>query len=480
MNKKLIYPFLISLTFLFNSSTLHAVDVVDRGDMPVAKSVSWFEAKPMSFADLAEKVDDAVVNISTSKIIHRPSRRRSFGPRDPFDNFFGKFFEGMPSEQSQHSLGSGFIIDARGTILTNNHVVSKADEIEVTLLDGREFKAEVVGVDERTDIAVIRIKKKVNLPFVKLGSSKKMRAGDWVMAIGNPFGLENTVTVGVVSAKGRLIGGGPYAKFIQTDASINPGNSGGPLFNTMGEVIGINTMMFAGGQGIGFAIPVDLARTVLAQIVENGSVARGWFGVAIQDVTPELAKSFGFKGDKGALIAEVYGNSPAAKAGFKRGDVVVEWNGEKVTEPYDLSLFVGQTKPNSDATVLVVRDGKRKKMKVHVGKQEKGKTSSSKLSEKALGKADGLGLVVRTISATDAHKLKVPSTFHGVVVSRVEPSSISEYAGVRVGDIILEIDKEKIESIDEYRKVVKGLEKGKLTRLFIKRGSSSIYLAFKL
>ena len=472
--------FVAALVLFFNVDSAYGVDVIDRGNAPVAKSVSWFEAKPMSFADLAEKVDDAVVNISTSKMIRRPSRSRRFGPRDPFDNFFDKFFEGMPSEQNQHSLGSGFIIDAKGTILTNNHVVSKADEIEVTLVDGRKFKAEVVGVDERTDIAVIRIKAKTDLPFVKLGSSKKMRPGDWVMAIGNPFGLENTVTVGVVSAKGRLIGGGPYAKFIQTDASINPGNSGGPLFNVMGEVIGINTMIFAGGQGIGFAIPVDLAKTVLTELVEKGAVSRGWLGVAIQDVTPDLAKSFGIKEDEGALIAEVYSNSPAAKAGFKRGDVVVAWNGEKVTEPYDLSLYVGQTKPNSDATALIVRDGKREKIKVHVGKQEKGKTSSSRSPGKATGKADELGLVVRTISTQDAHRLKVPSSFRGVVVARVEPNSVSEYAGVRVGDIILEVNKKKIESVGQYQKVVKSLKKGELTRLFIKRGGSSIYLAFKL
>jgi serine protease Do len=472
---------IIAASHLVGIGSVHAVNLIDKKAASSAKSAAWFESKPMSFADLAEKVDDAVVNISTSKRIHRSNRRRNYGGRDPFDNFFEKFFEGMPSEQNQHSLGSGFIIDAKGTILTNNHVVSKADEIEVTLVDGRKYKAEVIGVDERTDIAVIRIKAKGDLPFVKLGSSKEMRPGDWVMAIGNPFGLENTVTVGVVSAKGRLIGGGPYAKFIQTDASINPGNSGGPLFNIRGEVIGINTMIFAGGQGIGFAIPVDLAKTVLAELVEKGSVSRGWLGVAIQDITPDLAKSFGIKADEGALIAEVYSNSPAAKAGFKRGDVVVAWNGEKVTEPYDLSLYVGQTKPNSSATATVVRDGKKQEVKVHVGKQDNGvKSSSSKSPSKPTGKADELGLVVRTISARDGRKLNVPSTFRGVIVARVEPGSVGEHAGVRVGDIILEIDKKKIESIDKYHAAVKALKKGALTRLFIKRGSSSIYLAFKL
>ena len=291
----------------------HSVDVMDRPHGQLVRPAAWFEAQPASFADLAEKVQGSVVNISSSKRVRRPRAPFPyFGPRDPFfDDFFEKFFEGVPRGQTQHSLGSGFVIDEKGTILTNNHVVSQAEEIEVTLAGGHKYKAKVIGVDEKTDIAVIEIKAKKRLPCAKLGSSKNMRAGDWVMAIGNPFGLEHTVTVGVISAKGRLIGGGPYAKFIQTDASINPGNSGGPLFNMKGEVIGINAMILAGGQGIGFAIPIDLAKAMIPELVEKGVVSRGWLGVAIQDVTPELAKSFGMKEDEGgALIAEVYSNSP--------------------------------------------------------------------------------------------------------------------------------------------------------------------------
>ncbi len=460
---------------------LGAVSVVASQHGGVVQPVSWFEARPSSFADLAERVDDAVVNISSNKLVRRPNMRMPrFGPRDPFDDFFERFFEGMPEEQKQRSLGSGFIIDDRGTILTNNHVVSQADEVEVTLVDGRSFKAKTIGVDEKTDIAVIRITSDEKLPFVKLGDSKKMRPGDWVMAIGNPFGLENTVTVGVVSAKGRLIGGGPYAKFIQTDASINPGNSGGPLFNMQGEVIGINTMIYAGGQGIGFAIPIDLAKSMLPELVEKGSVSRGWLGVAIQDVTPELAKSFGLEKPEGALIAEVYSGSPAAKAGFRRGDIVVEYDGEKIEEPYDLSLYVGQTKPNKSVKAVVLRDGKRTELSVKVGKQEKGQTTAAQEEPSVAGKADKLGLVARTISAEDAHRLDVPAGFRGVVVARVEPGSPAERAGVHAGDVVLEVNGAKIDGIAAYRAGVEKLKEGGFVRLFLKRGRASIYVAFKL
>ncbi|MFH0799602.1 MAG: Do family serine endopeptidase [Pseudomonadota bacterium] len=464
----------------------HSVEIVTpRAPDAAVRPASWFEAQPMSFADLAQKVQSAVVNISTSKILSgRPGKMVPFphmGPRDDFDDFFNKFFEGMPREQTQRSLGSGFIIDKNGTILTNNHVISQADEIEVQTADGKKYKAKVVGVDEKTDIAVIRIKVDKDLPYEVLGSSKAMRPGDWVMAIGNPFGLEHTVTVGVISAMGRAIGGGPYARFIQTDASINPGNSGGPLFNLKGEVIGINTMIYAGGQGIGFAIPVDLARGLLPELVEKGVVSRGWLGVSIQEVTPELAKSFGLKEENGALIAEVFSSSPAAKAGLMRGDVVLEYNGQKIDDPYDLSLAVGETKPNADAKLLVVRGSERKEFTIKMGKQEGKETSAPTDQGKAeSGKADALGLVAKEITADDARQLDVPESFRGVVVERVEPGSAAEGADVRAGDVILEINSAKISALGDYTGVVGKLKKGDIVRLFIKRGRASIYLAFTL
>jgi len=470
------------------ASAAYSVDIVgEQGQQAPVSQAAWFQARPKSFADLAEKVQAAVVNISTSKKL---SMRRPmmpfprFGPNDPFDDFFDKYFEGMPDtrEQKQHSLGSGFIIDGKGTILTNSHVVSQADEIEVELSDGRKFKAEIVGTDDKTDIAVIRIRPKGDLPTVALGDSSKLRPGDWVMAIGNPFGLEHTVTVGVVSAKGRLIGGGPFARFIQTDASINPGNSGGPLFNIDGEVVGINTMIYAGGQGIGFSIPIDLAKQLLPQLVEKGSVSHGWLGVAIQRITPELAKSFKLEKEEGALVTEVYSGSPAAKAGLMRGDVITEFNDERVEDPYDLSLYVGNSEPGKTAKIEVLRGGEEKEFKVKIGQQEAkaGYPEKPEEGRAAPGKSDRLGLVVQTITPQDARRLGVPSSFKGIVVGRVEPGSAGERADVRSGDVILEINDTKIQNIGDYEAAVKGLKEGDLVRLFIKRGPASVYLAFRL
>ncbi len=483
------------------SAAASAVIVAKAGRVEVARGVeivgtqeqeapvtdaAWFQARPKSFADLAEEVQSAVVNVSTSKKLRmgRPmAPYPRFGPRDPFDEFFDKFFEGMPEQQrQQHSLGSGFIIDEKGTILTNSHVVSQADEVEVELADGRKFKAEVVGADEKTDIAVIKIQSDANLPTVKLGDSSKVRPGDWVMAIGNPFGLEHTVTVGVVSAKGRLIGGGPYAKFIQTDASINPGNSGGPLFDIDGEVIGINTMIYAGGQGIGFAIPIDLAKQLLPQLLEKGSVSHGWLGVAIQRITPELAKSFKLEKEEGALVTEVYSGSPAAKAGLMRGDVITKFNDDDVEDPYDLSLYVGNSKPGSEAKIGVLRGGEKKEFKIKIGEQDAklGYPAAPEAEKGVPGKSDELGLVVRTITEQDARQLDVPGSFKGIVVTRVEPGSAAERADVRSGDVVLEVNDAKIQNIDDYTKAVKGLKEGDLVRLFIKRGKASVYLAFRL
>jgi serine protease Do len=466
----------------------YSVDIV--GPQTQAAQVTqaaWFQAKPKSFADLAEKVAPAVVNISTSKKMRMGRQMMPFprfGPRDPFDDFFDKYFEGMPEqgERQQHSLGSGFIIDGKGTILTNSHVVSQADEIEVELSDGRKFKAEIVGKDDKTDIAVIKIKPKGDLPTIVLGDSSKLRPGDWVMAIGNPFGLEHTVTVGVVSAKGRLIGGGPFARFIQTDASINPGNSGGPLFNIDGEVVGINTMIYAGGQGIGFSIPIDLAKQLIPQLVEKGSVSHGWLGVAIQRITPDLAKSFKLEKEEGALVTEVYSGSPAARAGLMRGDVITEFNDEKVEDPYDLSLYVGNTEPGKEAKIEVLRNGEEKEFKIKIGQQEAkaGQPGGPEKERAVPGKSDNLGLVVRTITPQDARRLDVPSSFRGVVVGRVEPGSAGERADVRSGDVILEINDTKIQNIEDYDAAVKKLKEGDLVRLFIKRGPASVYLAFRL
>jgi serine protease Do len=328
------------------------------------KGQTEFVGYPQSFADLVKKVKPAVVNISTTKTVRVPGNpfKHFFGPQQgPFGDFFGQFFGDVPDrEMKQRSLGSGFIIDKAGYILTNNHVVQGADEIKVKLASGAEYTAKVVGRDPKTDLALIKISSLFkDLPTLPLGDSDSMQVGDWVLAIGNPFGLEQTVTQGIISASGRVIGSGPYDNFLQTDAPINPGNSGGPLINLKGEVIGINTAIVAAGQGIGFAIPASTAKAVVAQLREKGKVVRGWIGVSIQTVTPDLAKAFGLKEVQGALVADVVPGGPAEKGGIKRGDVVVAFDGKNVKSSSDLTWIVAETPVGKTVDVKVMRGGKR-------------------------------------------------------------------------------------------------------------------------
>ena len=304
-----------------------------------------------------------------------------FGERDPFEEFFERFFGGENPQREfrRRSLGSGFIINREGYIVTNNHVVENASDIKVSLSDKEEHDAKVIGRDPKTDVALIKIEAKKDLPAVALGDSSKLRVGEWVIAIGNPFGLGHTVTTGIVSAKGRIIGAGPYDDFIQTDASINPGNSGGPLFNMNGEVVGINTAIIASGQGIGFATPINVAKDLLVQLREKGRVVRGWLGVQVQRVTPELAKSFGLDRERGALVADVMADTPAAKAGIERGDIIVEFNGRKIEEMNDLPRVVAATPPDADVPMKLLRKGQEKVVQVKVAelKEERARRQSS-------------------------------------------------------------------------------------------------------
>ncbi|HXX54168.1 MAG TPA: Do family serine endopeptidase, partial [Thermodesulfovibrionales bacterium] len=319
---------------------------------------------PKSFADLAEKVKPAVVNISTVSTVKIPGNpfKQFFGPDQvgPFGGFFHRFFGEVPDkDMKQQSLGSGFIIDKDGYIITNNHVVEGAEEIKVKLSDGREFKAKVIGRDPKTDLALLKISSIFkNLPTISLGDSDKMRVGDWVIAVGNPFGLEETVTQGIISATGRVIGSGPYDNFLQTDAPINPGNSGGPLVNLKGEVIGINSAIIASGQGIGFAIPSSVAKTIISQLKEKGKVTRGWIGVSVQTITPEIAQAFGLKDTKGALVGEIVQGGPAATAGLTRGDVIISFDGKEINKMSDLPFIVAQTPIGKTVDVKVIRDKK--------------------------------------------------------------------------------------------------------------------------
>jgi len=431
------------------------------------------------FAELAKRLKPTVVNISTAKVITPQKRLKRPSPSpygtDPFEDFFERFFEEMPQRpRKERSLGSGFIISDQGYILTNNHVVAGATEIKVKLADGREFKGEIKGLDEKLDLALIKIEAKDHLPVAALGDSDAIQVGEWVMAIGNPFGLAQTVTAGIVSAKGRVIGSGPYDDFIQTDASINPGNSGGPLFNVRGEVVGINTAIVAGGQGIGFATPVNMAKSIIPQLREKGRVTRGWLGVTIQPITPELAQSFGLSDEKGALVAEVVKESPAEKGGVKAGDIILDFDGKQIQEMNELPRLVAATPVGNKVRLTVLREGKQQKLTVLV-EQLKDDTESS--GQEVV--TDRLGMTVRELTKELAAQIGVKET-KGVVVVEVKPGGMAEEAGIMRGDIVREINGTKVTAVAEYDKALAAHKKGTVMRLFLRRGDKSLYVALKV
>jgi serine protease Do len=432
------------------------------------------------FVALAKKLRPVVVNISTTQVSEGRGQQEfgnPFGEDDPFNDFWKRFFGGpLPrGPQRQRSLGSGFIIDGDGSILTNNHVVENAQKIVVKLADEQEYEAKVVGRDSKTDIAVIKISAKTGLTAASLGDSDNLEVGEWVMAIGNPFGLDSTVTSGIVSAKGRHIGQGPYDNFIQTDASINPGNSGGPLINLHGEVIGINTAIFSrsgGNIGIGFAIPINLVKELLPQLRGKGKVTRGYLGVLIQKVTPEIAESLGMDRPHGALVANVSKDGPAEKAGVKVGDVIVEFDGKEVRDSGDLPIIVARTPVDRRVRMKVLRDKKELQLTVNVGelKDEEVVASAPEKGE--------LGMTVQRLTPQIAESLGLEKT-DGVVVSAVDPGSTADEAGIRRGDVILEVDRKAIRSIDEYKKAIAGIRKGKGVLLLVRRGENTLFLALK-
>ena len=426
---------------------------------------------------LAKKLKPVVVNVSTTQVSEGGQRFESpFGEEDPFGEFWRRFFGG-PTPRGpfrQKSLGSGFIIDRDGSILTNNHVVENAQKIVVKLADEREFEAKVVGKDAKTDIAVIKINTKENLPVAPLGDSDRLEVGEWVMAIGNPFGLDSTVTAGIVSAKGRHIGG-PYDNFIQTDASINPGNSGGPLINLRGEVVGINTAIFSrsgGNIGIGFAIPINLVKELVPQLKGKGKVTRGYLGVLIQKVTPEIAESLGLDKPRGALVADVSKGGPAEQAGVKVGDVIVEFDGKEIKESSDLPIVVARTALDKKIRLKVLRDKKETTLTVTVGELKEEEVVAS-TTEKG-----DLGLTVQGITPQMAEGLGLERA-EGVIIAAVEPGSPGEEAGLRRGDIILEVDRKLVRKLPDYRKAVSEIKKGKGVLFLVRRGESTLFLALK-
>jgi serine protease Do len=433
------------------------------------------------FVSLAKKMKPIVVNISTVTVSEgRGSQEFSspFGEEDPFNDFWRRFFGGPAPRgpQRQRSLGSGFIVDSDGSIITNNHVVENASKIVVKLSnDDQEYDAKVIGRDTKTDIAIIKINAKTSLSAGTLGDSDRLDVGEWVVAIGNPFGLDSTVTSGIVSAKGRHIGQGPYDNFIQTDASINPGNSGGPLINLRGEVVGINTAIFSrtgGNIGIGFAIPINLVKELLPQLRGKGKVTRGYLGVLIQKVTPEIAESLGMDKGYGALVANVSKDGPAEKAGIKVGDVITEFDGREVKDSGDLPIIVARTPVDKKVRMKVLRDKKELDLSVAVGELKDEEIVAS-VPEKG-----ELGLTVQRLTPQMAEGLGLEKT-EGVVVTAVEPGSVADEAGIRRGDVVMEVDRKAIRNVDDYKKAVAGARKGRGVLFLVRRGDSTLFLALK-
>lgn len=431
---------------------------------------------PASFADLAERVKPSVVNISTTKVIKGRSPINPFGP-SPFDDYFGndffeRFFGDIPQREfKQRSLGSGFIISHDGYILTNNHVVENTDKILVKISNGKEYEAKIIGTDDKTDIALIKIKPgDNNLPVAEIGDSDALRVGEWVLAIGNPFGLEQTVTAGIVSAKGRVIGAGAYDNFIQTDASINPGNSGGPLFNMQGKVIGINTAIVAQGQGIGFAIPIKMATNILDDLKTKGKVTRGWLGISIQDISEDIAKSLNYKGSIGVLVTDVFKDDPADKAGIKVGDIIIEINGKKIHDSHELLLTIASLRVGEKANIKVLRDGKEMIFYTIVAERKD-------RPEVALLKSNSnFGIKAQEITKQLAQQLGIPSD-QGVIVTDVEPGSPADEVGIQPRDIILQVNRVKITSFKQYLSEMSKAAAKKSVMLLIKRGKSNFFVS---
>ena len=439
------------------------------------------------FVEIAKRQNPAVVNISTkTKRRSRPPRAprnpRSPGGQDPFQDFYDKFF-GDRDRKPRSGMGSGFFIDKEGYILTNNHVIDGADEIIVLIRDGnngeKEYDAKLVGADSKTDIALIKLVlkdgSKKSFPTLSLGNSDNLEVGEWVVAIGNPFGLSHTVTVGVVSAKERNIGSGPYDEFIQTDASINPGNSGGPLMNIKGEVIGINTAIISGNTGgnvgIGFAIPINVAKGILKDLKEKGTVTRGWLGVMIQKITPDLAESFNLDRTEGALVGDVIPNSPAERAGIKRGDVIVRFDRHEVKTMESLPKIVGSTTPGKAVKVEVIREGKKKVLDVTI--------AILKDEEIKVAALDPLGIQVQDITPDIAKSLNLDDV-EGVLVSDVTPGEAGGESGLKRGDIISEVNRNRVKNTSDYNRIAGKLKRGDTALMLVKRGGTTIYIAVKL
>jgi serine protease Do len=465
----------ISLLILA-SGGLHAADQNNQHfwtEVPVASEAPKAQTMP-DFVDLASKLSPAVVNISTDE------------EEAPEEGAQPHLFEEFPGPHHDKSLGSGFIISKDGYILTNDHVVENPGKITVTTQDGRNYIAKLIGHDSKTDVALLKIQPKHDLAIAPLGDSDNVRVGEWVMAIGNPFGFDHSVTVGVVSAKGRFIpstqGHDSFGEYIQTDASINPGNSGGPLIDQRGEVVGVNAAIYTRtGQnmGIGFAIPVNMVKDELPQLRTAGKVVRGWLGVFIQRMTPDLAEAYGLTEEKGALVSKVVPGGPAKVAGVKNGDLIVAYDNRPVLDSRELPMMVSRTPLGHTVTIKIIRDKHEMELPVTITESHETELASAENPEKSEpGAASPYGLHVKDLSPDLARELGLEGAT-GVMISSVQPGSRADKAGLRARDVILEVNQKSVKDVTAYQEAIKSTSKGKPVLLFVRRGDDTIYIALK-
>ncbi|HEV8436700.1 MAG TPA: Do family serine endopeptidase [Methylomirabilota bacterium] len=460
----------VSLSLLAGLLWLCAPPAARAADLDTVDSQTVLRALEDAFVSVADRVTPSVVNVSV-----KPKRTAPEGEsserQEQFREFFGpelfeRFFRRRPPREEARATGSGVIVDPRGYILTNHHVVESAGAVEVRLSDDRKFPATIVGRDPKTDLAVLKIDASPDsLPVAALGDSDKLRAGQWAIAIGNPFGLDRTVTIGHISATGRTrVGVATYEAFIQTDASINPGNSGGPLLNIEGKVIGINTAMVSSAQGIGFSIPINMAREIMTQLISKGRVVRGWLGIVIQELTPELAEGFGVRPNGGVLVADVMKDSPAETAGLRPGDIIVEFGAEPIKDVSDLQKRVAGVEPGRPTPLVVIRDKVSTKLTVKVGEQPGEETAATPAP-----KEETLGLTVEPLTAEASQRFKLTAK-SGVVVTDVAPGSSGDQAGIRPGDAILEVNRQPVTDVESFRRIVASVKPGDAVPVYLQRG----------